>query len=536
MYIKKAALYMRVSTEEQAKEGFSIDAQRRVLEAQAIVGGYNATEVYADEGKSGKNLRRPQVQKLIADCKEQKISAVIVWRLDRLSRSLRDTLTLIEDVFTPNGIPLISATESIDTSTPSGRLMINVLASFAQNEREVNQQRVSMVMQDLAKQCRHLGGVPPFGYRVVDGFYQLDPVTAPAVEHLFQMFIDGSGYSAMLAWLNENGFTTARGKPFHKNSLYDILGNEKYTGVYIYNRTVPANKDGVRNNRLSKAADQIIRIPGGIPAIITPETWQKAQAIREENKKRPGAFRAKQVYLLSGLCVCDVCKSKMTIVSGSKDRNGTIQRYYACPNHCVAAARKEHIEAAVFKILEAYLAQEDMVRQAVQLAHTFMPNRHTSRQRHKVQRQLQMIDLQIKNLLETLKQSGGSAPASVLSELQALEAQQQGLADLNNTLTAPSYTSADELLSILRTAAHAKDRPPAEQKPLIQKAVSHVAVSDTAYRLYLDCCLSGGAEPSVEILLATIRQRKSISKAYSLYCDTNDINITLHINSLYHNH
>ncbi|MBQ8537012.1 MAG: recombinase family protein, partial [Clostridia bacterium] len=438
MYIKKAALYMRVSTEEQAKEGFSIDAQRRVLEAQAIVGGFNATQAYIDEGKSGKNLRRPQVQNLIADCKEQKISAVIVWRLDRLSRSLRDTLMLIEDVFAPNGIALISATESLDTSTPSGRLMINILASFAQNEREVNQQRVSMVMQDLAKQCRHLGGLPPFGYRVIDGFYQLDPVTAPAVEHLFQMFINGCGYSAMLAWLNQNGFTTGRGKPFGKNSLYDLLGNEKYTGTYIYNRTVSANKDGVRNNHRSKSDDQIIRIPGGIPAIITLETWQKAQAIRAENKHRPGSYRAKQTYLLSGLCVCDVCKSKMTIVSGSKDRNGTIQRYYACPNRCVTAARKEHIENAVFEILSAYLQQADMVRQAVQLVKHLNTDSSTYLQRLELEKQINEIAIKTRALLDALQQSGGPAPVSIINELHTLDAQRQALTEMAESITAAS--------------------------------------------------------------------------------------------------
>ena len=526
---------MRVSTEEQAKEGFSIDAQRRVLEAQAIVNGFDETLCFIDEGKSGKNLRRPQVQQLMEACRQREVTAVIVWRLDRLSRSLRDTLTLIEDIFTPNGIALISATESIDTSTPSGRLMINVLASFAQNEREVNQQRVTMVMQDLAKQCRHLGGIPPFGYQIVDGFYQIDPVTAPAVQHLFDMFIDGAGYSAMLAWLNEHGYRTARGNAFGKNSLHDLLGNEKYTGVYIYNRTIAASKDGVRNNHESKPDAQIIRIPGGIPAIISTETWQKAQAIRAVNKKRPGSYRAKQTYLLSGICFCEACGSKLAIISGSKDRNGTIQRYYACPNRCVTAARKEEIESATFAILSAFLQNETILQQAADIAAQFILSQDNSEELNDLHRQIQSIEQKTRHMLTALQQDGGAAPVSIINEVRTLDAQRLALEEMAQAAKHPGQADTQRLISTLRAAVNAKDRPLAEQKPLIQRAVSCVAVSDTSYRVYLDCSLSGGADPILHIVCTAHRAKRRLLYTYPYYCDTNDIYITLHIINVYHN-
>lgn len=355
--MKTLGAYARVSTEEQAKEGFSIEAQTKILQAYAIVKGYDNVIMYVDDGYSGKNLRRPEVQRMIADCKAHRLDGVAVWRYDRLSRSLRDTLSLVEDIFNANGIAFISTSEQIDTTTPSGRLVLNILASCAQNEREVTEQRVRMVCMELAKQCKHMGGLPPFGYRVVNERLQVYEPEAEAVRTLFRMYTEGHGYGDLLKYLDGNGFTTIRGNSFRKNSLYEILGNEKYIGVYTYNRTVAADKNGRRNNHANKADDEIVRVDGGVPAIIDMETWRRAVEKRITNKKRTGVYKAKSVYLLTGLAVCGKCGRKIGGNTGGTDRDGTMQRYYVAPCKHVRRVRKEKIEEFAINFIK-YIASD----------------------------------------------------------------------------------------------------------------------------------------------------------------------------------
>ena len=129
-----AALYVRVSTEAQAEEGYSIEAQKERLEAFCVARGIKNYEFYIDGAYSGSNIERPELYRLIEDVKSGKITHVIVYKLDRLSRSQRDTLYLIEDVFNPNSVDFISMEENFDTSSPIGRAMLGILSAFAQLE------------------------------------------------------------------------------------------------------------------------------------------------------------------------------------------------------------------------------------------------------------------------------------------------------------------------------------------------------------------------------------------------------------------
>ena len=163
--MKHTALYLRVSTEAQADEGYSLAAQAEKLEAYCRMKGIGAFRRYVDGGFSGSNLTRPAVTELIEAIRGGAVERVVVYKLDRLSRSQKDTLYLIEDVFLPNGVDFVSINENIDTGSPYGRAMIGILSAFAQLERENIFLRTRMGMVERVKQGYWPGGGKvPFGY------------------------------------------------------------------------------------------------------------------------------------------------------------------------------------------------------------------------------------------------------------------------------------------------------------------------------------------------------------------------------------
>ena len=187
------ALYIRVSTEAQAEEGYSIQAQSERLEAYCKAMGWDHYRSYIDGGYSGSNLDRPEMLRLMEDVRGGQVATVVVFKLDRLSRSQKDTLYLIEDVFLPNGVDFISLNESIDTSTPYGRAMIGILSAFAQLERENIYLRTRMGMVERVRQGYWMGGGGvPFGYDYDPAAGILVPnADAPKVRQMYQLYLKG---------------------------------------------------------------------------------------------------------------------------------------------------------------------------------------------------------------------------------------------------------------------------------------------------------------------------------------------------------
>ena len=319
--------YSRVSSDEQAAHGISIDAQRNILQGYAAMTAQRI-RIYEDAGFSGKNMNRPALRQLLEDCRAGSVSAVVVWKLDRLSRSLRDTLAIIEDVLQPRGITLVSVTESIDTSTPSGRMMLNMLASCAQLEREQDSDRVVMAHKHLARDCKYLGGHVPLGYRIDDQkHYQLDPATSSIARHVFDLYLSRAGYAEILKYLNAEALQhTSKKSEFKKSDLNFMLGNEIYAGTYV--RRLGADP----RHRIT--SPETIRVPGGVPAILSPEEWQRVCDLRSQYKTLASTFTARTVYPLSGLVYCASCGALMPLNYGGKDRDGTKQRYYTCKASC----------------------------------------------------------------------------------------------------------------------------------------------------------------------------------------------------------
>lgn len=501
----KAAIYVRVSTEEQAQEGFSIDAQLKVLRAWAVLKEAQVADEFVDDGYSAKNLNRPAMQRMLAACRAHKVDAVIVWRLDRLSRSLRDTLALVEDEFRANGVEFVSTSENIDTSSPSGRLVLNILASAAQNEREVNEERVRMVARDLAEQCVHLGGVPPYGYRVgADRRLEIDEKEAPAVRLIFSLRAQGYGYGEIISRLSEEGCRTRSGRPFGKNSLHDLLKNPKYCGVYVWNRAAAASRSGERNNHASKNPDDVIVVPGGVPAIVDSGTWQLVQARMREDARRGGAYKPKAVYICSGLVRCAFCDRAMPVDVVGRSRNGEYQRAYRCPNRCVKAIRVERLDELVLAFLDALVRDLELIPEAVEIANEILAesNAEELEEASAARQKLSALDARAKSIVDFIARAGASAPLSLMDELNHIDSERARLQ--KEIEKARQYPEADagalqkyihDVLSILHD-----DSDNVRRQNAIRALISRISVSDQSVyidlRAFADSDKNGGGEGS----------------------------------------
>lgn len=276
---KYAAIYIRVSTDYQAEEGYSIDAQKEQLTAYCVSKGWKNYQYYIDGGWSGSNINRPEITKLIQDCEAGKVSAVLVYKLDRLSRSQKDTLYLIEDVFNVHNVSFISITESLDTGTPMGRLMIGILSAFAQLERENIRMRTRMGMKERVKDGYWMGGGRvPFGYDYDKNLGVLVPnKDADTVRNIYKLYIQGESPQKIANMLNLK----------YDKLVNQIIKRKSNYGMIEYNGEV---------------------YQGRHEPLISKEMYDTAMEQMSLRSKTPDV---QSNYLLTGMLYCGHCGAKM---------------------------------------------------------------------------------------------------------------------------------------------------------------------------------------------------------------------------------
>ncbi len=234
-----AVAYIRVSTEEQAEKGYGLAVQEERIQGMITAKGWTLTKIYQDAGYSGGKLSRPALQEMLTDIsnKEKGINAVIVYKLDRLSRKQRDTMYLIEDAFLKNDVELVSLCESLDTSSPTGRAMIGMLSVFAQLERDTITDRLSDGRKQKAKTGGYSGGNSPIGYtreRATKELH-LNASQTETVQRVFELKNEGLKLQHIADALNSEHRTTKENKSFTPTQVWRILGREAfYKGKYRY--------------------------------------------------------------------------------------------------------------------------------------------------------------------------------------------------------------------------------------------------------------------------------------------------------------
>ena len=225
--MKRVALYMRVSTQEQVENGNSLEFQKEKLEAYCKIHEYKIVGEYVDAGVSGAKFNRPALDRLKDDV--EKIDIVLIYKLDRLSRSIKDTMLLIEDLFKPNNVDLISLSENFDTSQAIGMATVGMLSTFAQLERDTITQRMMAGKVQSVKNGNYINNAP-FGYVKKDGKLVKDEKTKECVEYIFERLLDGDSTTRIAKLLEENGFANLRKSLWHFMAINRIARNDVYAG------------------------------------------------------------------------------------------------------------------------------------------------------------------------------------------------------------------------------------------------------------------------------------------------------------------
>lgn len=326
--MKNVVGYARYSSGNQRQE--SIDAQVRAIKNYCAENDYILIKIYADEAVSATTDQREEFLQMIADSKNGQFQYCIVHKLDRFARNRYDS-AFYKHKLEQNGVKLLSVLEQFD-DTPESVVLESVLEGMAEYYSKNLSREVKKGLNENALAGKHNGGVPPLGFDVTPSQgYKINAVEAKAVELIFSLYADGYGYNLICDELNQQGFRTKRGQPFGKNSIAEILRNEKYIGRYVYNK----RKSKKSGNRVYKSDDEITRIDGAMPQIISIDLWERVQGILTNRKRKPRQ-NGKHYYLLTGYLTCGVCGSAFVGSGYVGGRGGKKYYQYSCVN------RKNH--------------------------------------------------------------------------------------------------------------------------------------------------------------------------------------------------
>jgi site-specific DNA recombinase len=310
------AIYTRVSTTEQAQEGYSLQEQEIRLKSYCEAMKWDPCKLYTDPGYSGGSMNRPALQQLIRDVKAKKITRVVVYKLDRLSRSQKDTLYLIEEVFLANNCDFVSMTENLDTGSALGKAMIGILAVFAQLERETIKERMVMGKIARAKEGKWCGGsTPPYGYNYANDQLFPDEVEKLHVMEAFNLAERGWSTSKISAAFNRKGYTPKRGVNCWTDiTIHRMLTNQVYIGkVNFYGE----------------------QYDGQHEPIISQEQFFHVQNImkkRSEHYERFNPDPHRRVSYFGGYIRCARCGAGFQLFTANSKRNEKVYKYkyYVC--------------------------------------------------------------------------------------------------------------------------------------------------------------------------------------------------------------
>lgn len=402
--------YIRVSTERQV-EGYSIEGQITQIEQYCQFNGYELVDIYADRGISGKSMNRPELQRMLNDAKNGKLDCVMVYKTNRLARNTSDLLTIVEELHRQN-VEFFSLSERMEVKNSTGKLMLQILASFSEFERNTILENIYTGQRQRALEGYYQGNLP-LGYNnIPDNKKELmiNQHEANIVKYIFESYAKGHGYRKIANALNHKGYVTKKGNPFSISAVTYILSNPFYIGKIQFAKYKDWN-----DKRRKGLNDKPVMAEGKHTPIISQSLWDKVQARKKQVSEKP-QVHGKGTNILTGLISCPQCSAPMaasnttnTLKDGTKKRI----RYYSCSNFrnkgskvCSAnSVRADVIEKYVMDQILEIVKSDKVLKQVVERVN--QENQvDVAALNHDIaykQQQFDEISTKLKNLIQTIE-------------------------------------------------------------------------------------------------------------------------------------
>lgn len=498
----KAAAYARFSTDRQTEN--SIAYQLTEIRKYCAVNGISIVATYTDEGCSGTNTDRKGFQDMVTAAKAGLVDTVVIYDISRGSRDVGDWFTFRKAMMYL-GVNVISATGQRLGDLTNSADFLTELITVGMGQVEVLGTRQKSIdgVAVKAKQGAFLGGVPPLGYDIVNGAYVVNPAEAAIVRKIFELYGSGASYDYILDHLG--GAISKRGRPIGKNSIHDMLENERYIGTYTWNKR---RYKLLRKWAGGSANPNVTRIEDAIPPIIDKDTWERVQNRLRDNKHN-ARNKAQHSYLLTGLIKCESCGSAY-VGHASTSKKGYVTRYYCCGNkyrtHTCGAKNinANEIETFVVQNLKQYLSTVDYAATAQFIADQI---NNASPDLSAEKAELAQVSAQIANGVKAIL--SGIVVPELEAELNRLRTRKSELDDIIARRSASQRTlNPDAIVAMFKQSiSQMNSTDPEQLSRIIRQHVTGItAHEDGTFTVYVGVHL-GGSTPPQPIICATFSNK-----------------------------
>ena len=502
----RAVAYARFSSDLQREE--SIEAQLRAIRNYCDEHGYILLATYADRGISGTTDNRPEFQRMIADAVKKEFEVVLIHKYDRFARNRYDS-AYYKHVLKQNGVRVVSVLENLQ-DCPESVILESVIEGMNEYYSLNLSREVKKGLQENALACKVTGGPPPLGYSVDRSTqkYVINEHEAEAVRRIFRMYLDGYSYTEIIDSLNKAGYLTRRGQPFAKNSLYAILKNERYTGVYIYVKDSTKNPKGKYVRHGEYEPDAVIRIPGGMPAIIPEEEFAATQKKLKERQHKAARFSAREEYLLSGKVFCGVCGSPYAGNSRKPRPDHPQYVSYRCTRHnqriknCKnPEINRDKLEQIVLERLSQSIFNPDVIPALLSRYNAYIQEKMSGdlKREEAIHGEIKKIERKISNAINLMIDTGSSAFKDKLKELETMKGKLLFELSEVEALSSHQTFSEEQVRRLFRNAElQLKNGTLANRRRIIDEYVDKVLIYPDRIEIFLNVIAGYGIKEVME--------------------------------------